>query len=67
MKRIHLIVKKGKITIDFDGFQGNSCQNEENLFRLLMATGGIVTNVEHSDNKNEGELNGTAEREKLGN
>ena len=64
MKKITAEIKNGEIFFDFDGFPGMSCQEEEDLIRLMLAKTGVSSNVKHSDNKREAETNGIAEKEK---
>jgi len=65
MKKVIAQIQNGKLSFDFDGFPGQTCQKEENLIRLILSKVGVSTNVEHSDNKREAETNNTAEREKI--
>lgn len=65
MKKVKVVIEKdGRIKLDFDGFVGRRCQQEEDLIRLILEKGGVLTDVQFSDNKREAEANGTAEREK---
>jgi hypothetical protein len=66
MKRINVEIKNGKVNLDFEGFAGKTCANEEDVIRTLYGRMGVKTDVEHSDNKREAEANGTAERERNG-
>jgi hypothetical protein len=66
MKKVIAQIQNGKLSFDFDGFPGRSCQKEEDLIRLILGKVGVSTDVAHSDNKKGGETNGIAEREKLG-
>lgn len=66
MKTISILIKDGKIDLDFNGFIGHACEHEENNLRALYGKMGVTTNVEHSDNKREAKANGVAEREQIG-
>lgn len=67
MKRISVYIKNGEVKLDFEGFAGETCTNEENVIRTLYGKMGVETNVKHSDNKRAAEANGAAERERNGN
>ena len=64
MKRITAKIKGGKIHLDFNGFLGDTCSDEEDKIRILLGKMGVKTDVEYSDNKREAETNGIAERER---
>lgn len=65
MKKIKARIHKGKIHLDFEGFKGNECSDEEDLIRLLLAKLGVRTNVESSDNKREREAEEIARRKRI--
>lgn len=65
MKRVKVAIKNGKVNLDFDGFAGKTCSDEENAIRTLCGKMGVAHDVEYSDNKREEETNGTAERERI--
>jgi len=65
MKTIKVEIKAGKVNLDFDGFVGKACSDEETIIRTLYQKMGVNTDVD-SDNKREAEANGTAERERSG-
>lgn len=65
MNKVSVIIKDGKLDFDFEGFPGNTCSDEEKIIRVLFEKVGVRTDVEHSDNKGEGEAGGIAESEKL--
>ncbi len=52
-KEIKIFIIDGKIEMDFEGFEGKTCQKEEDLFRLLLGKMGVKTEIKHSDNKEE--------------
>ncbi len=62
MKKVNAIIKDGKIELDFDGFVGNSCDQEEQAVRLLLGKMGIKTDVKESDRK-ERQTDNIAERD----
>jgi len=64
MKRVKVGIKEGKVTLDFDGFVGGTCSDEEDTIRALYGKMGVENDVEYSDNKREREANGNAERER---
>ena len=63
MKKITAKITDGQILLDFDGFMGNACSDEEDLVRTLYAKMGVETDVK-SDNKKESETETIAERER---
>lgn len=65
MKRISAVIKKGEVNLDFNGFPDETCSNEEDAIRILYGKLGVKTDVKHSDNKRETEVNGSAECERL--
>lgn len=65
MKIIKIEIKNGKINMDFDGFPGDTCSDEEDLIRALYAKMGVKTDVEYSDNKREREAEPVPERNGL--
>ena len=66
MKTVNIVIKNGKVNLDFNGFPDRTCEEEENVFRALYEKMGVKTDVEYSDNKREAKANGIAEREKSG-
>ena len=66
MKTVSISIGEGKVNLDFNGFPGRTCEEEENTFRALYGKMGVKTDVEYSDNKRETEANGIAERERNG-
>lgn len=66
MKTVSIVIKDGKVDLDFNGFSGHTCEDEEDAIRALYGKMGVKTNVEYSDNKRESEANGIAERERNG-
>ncbi|MBU0649162.1 hypothetical protein KJ969_03655 [Patescibacteria group bacterium] len=65
MKKITVIIEDGKLDVEFDNFPGDTCSEEENVLRLLLAKMGMQTQVLHSDNKAEPQANHIAEIEKI--
>jgi len=63
MKTVSIVIKDGKVNLDFNGFSGHTCEDEEDTIRALYGKMGVKTDVEYSDNKRETEANGIAERE----
>ncbi|MBI1755234.1 hypothetical protein HY250_00160 [Candidatus Azambacteria bacterium] len=65
MRKIVVSVEKGKLSVDFfEGFPGDTCSDEEEVIRLLLAKMGVRTDVQQSDSKSEAEVQSHAEREK---
>lgn len=52
-KRISVEIRGGEIDLDFEGYHGNSCSEEEDKIRALYGAMGVKTDVKHSDNKRE--------------
>ncbi len=67
MKTIRVIIDNGKMVLDFGGFEGDACSDEERAVRLLLSKIGVTTDAEEERKKAEQEPNGTAERENLRN
>jgi hypothetical protein len=65
MKKITVIIDKGKVNLDFHGFEGDACSAEENVIKVFYQKLGVNTDVEHSDNKREAEAETTAIRERI--
>ena len=65
MKRVKIAIKGGTVNLDFDGFAGKTCSDEEDVIRTLYGKMGVKNDVKFSDNKREEEAIGTAEREKI--
>lgn len=55
MKRVKVSIVGKKIDLDFEGFIGDSCTDEENAFRIFLEKMGVRTDVKYSDNKQEKE------------
>lgn len=55
MKKVTVSIVGKEINLDFEGFAGDSCSDEENAFRVFLEKMGVKTNVIHSDNKQEKE------------
>ncbi|MFA6537065.1 MAG: hypothetical protein WCT18_01560 [Patescibacteria group bacterium] len=64
MKRVKIAIKGGTVNLDFDGFAGKTCSDEEDVIRALYGKMGVKNDVTFSDNKREEAPNGIAEREK---
>ena len=67
MKTIETKIAKGKISVHFKGFTGNSCQLEEDSLRAFYGKMGVRTDVESSEKEKSTEANGIAERQRIGN
>jgi len=67
MKTIKVTINQGKLVLDFDGFEGDTCSDEERAVRLMLSKMGVTTDAEDERKKAEQEPNGTAERENLRN
>lgn len=50
-KEIKITITGNKIEFDFEGFEGKTCQQEEDLIRVLLGKMGVKTEIKHSDNK----------------
>lgn len=50
-KEIKIRIVGGKIEFDFEGFEGKTCQQEEDLIRVILGRMGVETEIKHSDNK----------------
>ena len=48
-----ILTEDGKLTFDFEGFEGDDCSYEEDAFRIFLAKMGVKTNIIHSDNNKE--------------
>lgn len=66
MKAVKIVIKNGEVHLDFSGFSGRTCEDEENTFRALCGKMGVKTDVEFSDNKREAEAIGIAESARSG-
>jgi len=63
-EKVYIEIKGGKVKMDFEGFSGGSCSNEEALIRFLLARLGLSMEISQSERK-ERQGNGTAEQEKV--
>lgn len=63
MKKITVSIVGKEITLDFEGFAGDTCSDEENAFRIFLEKMGVRTNVKYSDNKQEKETEFIPEKE----
>ena len=58
MQKITMKVTDNNIHIDFDGFPGDTCSDEEDALLFFINIMGLKTNVKRSDNKQDKEKNG---------
>ena len=62
MKKIKITIGKGEDVLDFEGFVGQECSDEENKIRQCLGRMGVQNHVKYSDNKREAETDGGFER-----
>lgn len=61
-----VLTEDGKLTIDFEGFEGDDCSYEEDAMRIFLAKTGVKTEIIHSDNNKKGVKNAEKKKTPLG-
>lgn len=64
MRKVTAEIRNGEVKFDFDGFLGDTCQDEEDKIRFLLGRMGVQTDVQSDNRKREAEANSYAEQER---
>lgn len=64
---VRIEIGNGRVVMDFDGFTGGACGREEDKIIAFFERLGVRTDVKHSDNKRENEVQETPQAARLEN